>query len=167
MKIKIKSLILVALFLSFGFGLLLGYSEIQGKVHLNLAAASSSDNSIIRNFINSSDVINRIQNANACRIAWYSGFIQDKTGNIQERNRYWGEAVVCDPELVYYLFNIYPDDKQLAEQRDRLIAEIAGLDVRFGEKEISKDVYQAKRMMLKTHLIDILKHLDAVKNTEM
>ena len=96
-------------------GLLSDYENILEKVYLNLAAASSIDNSVFKNILYATGMSEKIHNASTCRTAWYLGFIHDQRGNIQERNQNWGEAVVCDPELVHHLFNLYPDDKQLAE----------------------------------------------------
>jgi hypothetical protein len=116
MEIKLKSNLPIWIFiLTLGLSVLFQSGELKEKLRLNATAVSalavSQDFEALQLFNPEESRTGTFRN---CHLPWYLGFIQEYSGSRELRDRYWAEAVQCEPELVRYLYNRYPDDLQLA-----------------------------------------------------
>jgi len=107
---------LIILVLVAGLTVLVYLTQISGYWSLNstaLSALATSKGTAYPQFFKL-PVLERGEDK-PCHLTWYLGFIEEQQGNRDKRDRHWVEAVQCDPELVRYLYNRYPQDLALAQ----------------------------------------------------
>lgn len=103
-----------SLILVLSMAMLVNIRSIQDKVYLNMVTLSTTLNDSGWNILSPIRIMDIGEKTGTCHIFWYLGFIMNSLEKIQERDSLWGKAVVCDPDLVYYLHNQYSDDLELA-----------------------------------------------------
>jgi tetratricopeptide (TPR) repeat protein len=110
------SLPIFFLIITLGLALFIQMDQIREYLNLNIASITALASSAgIESPIPVVPKQSELTEIKTCSLLWYLGFIAEQRGNREVRDQYWIEAVQCDPDLVRYLYNRYPDDMPLAQ----------------------------------------------------